>query len=363
MVTTLIAASIFGVGQGSPIELAKKGIQASAEASQKDYTAKMSLFRDLFNTKLLEAETHFQKAGFDLDKTRAQSKDIIERISKAAPRQRSSNPKDLKDETPEWIEAAKLAGQMLAGLNKVAPEWHKDLGDPIAKVFGAGLQYTPTGGWNTNPGQPPEPNDPEPGEAVQPPVESLPVRFDPYNQLLSAPFEDGTSFPPVVNQLGPTVDRRTGRMYVNMVAAFINAQFMTASLHQSFRVPADARVIRAELNFAEGPHWWITMDAIGGYASAEAVVSLRIMDGATVVAEDRHSAIRVVTSVVGYQLVHGVSRRSLRLGCTWTRPVVGLDGTYTIAVVYEGLAGAGGFAAVGNSGGLRLGGVRVRSLR
>jgi hypothetical protein len=127
--------------------------------------------------------------------------------------------------------------------------------------------------------------------------------------------------------------------------------FGTASVATSFQdlalvsqtVPVESGVRRIRV-YATFPqvYYQLTGFVALGYASAEAIVNLRVIEGSRVLASDRVSLGRVIGPVIGGGWPDG--ERPVTLYCEFARDASGVPATYSLIAEFEGWTGSGGIA-------------------
>lgn len=115
-----------------------------------------------------------------------------------------------------------------------------------------------------------------------------------------------------------------------------------AQLGSAFRAPWATRTIRV-VAWVNVPLMWVTAASTIGYASAEALVNLRVQDGSRLIASDRQSLARAISFL---WVSHYSGSRRLMLATEFSG---GGNREYSAHVNVETWVGAGGHAvAVSN---------------
>ena len=127
-----------------------------------------------------------------------------------------------------------------------------------------------------------------------------------------------------------------GDMSIGLQVNVAGTAYRLASISQTLAV--EPGVERVRVFGAFDPARFVTMAvSTCGYASSEAIVNLRIMEGSRLIASDRISLWRVV-SILG--MSHQTGTRLVTLECDFRRPAPDEATTYTLIAEIEGLAGA-----------------------
>jgi hypothetical protein len=124
-----------------------------------------------------------------------------------------------------------------------------------------------------------------------------------------------------------------------MGAAIADSHQGVAGINQTLWVPPGTRRIHVNASL----HGRYDVAAAGGlaYASAEALLNLRVLDGSNVLCSDRVSLARAMAIVFGDAEDQGTF--SKQLACEVTRSNPADPGELTIEVDAEGWVGVGGF--------------------
>jgi len=104
----------------------------------------------------------------------------------------------------------------------------------------------------------------------------------------------------------------------------------------------------------------MSADAVGGFASAEFAITLRVFDGARVVATRRVPVERFAATIVGF---NRLNRRfpPMTLGCELERSSTSGSGNYLMVVEFETLASSLGIGGAQSSASGRVGPFTVRT--
>jgi hypothetical protein len=113
-----------------------------------------------------------------------------------------------------------------------------------------------------------------------------------------------------------------------------------AAVGSTFGTAPGVRRIRAEA-LTHVPRYSLLAPAFGGYASAEAIINLRVLDGSRVVASDRRGLGRAISVLFWPSEVKGAGYYTL--ACEFDG---GEGRTYSVWAELETWAGGGGVAAV-----------------
>jgi len=105
---------------------------------------------------------------------------------------------------------------------------------------------------------------------------------------------------------------------------------------------------------------YMSADAVGGLASAEFAITLRVFDGARVVATRRVPVERFAATIVGF---NRLNRRfpPMTLGCEFERSSTSGSGNYLMVVEFETLASSLGIGSAYSSASARVGPFTVRT--
>lgn len=93
-----------------------------------------------------------------------------------------------------------------------------------------------------------------------------------------------------------TADRNTGRLWSLQSLSFIGSSQAIAQVGSAFQGPSTQRRVRVEATVLVN-HYSVLTPAFIGYASAETIINLRVMDGSRVIAHDRRSLARAIAAV------------------------------------------------------------------
>lgn len=132
-------------------------------------------------------------------------------------------------------------------------------------------------------------------------------------------------------------DRTSGRLYSSQMMMYAGSWQNVAQVGSAFYGPSGNRRIRAEAR-VDIPYYSVVAPAFFGYASAEAIINLRVMDGSRVVASDRRSLARAIAALFWYTEFRA-SNVSLTLAAEFWG---GYDRQYSTHVEVETWVGAGG---------------------
>jgi hypothetical protein len=137
-----------------------------------------------------------------------------------------------------------------------------------------------------------------------------------------------------------TADRNTGRLssYNNVM---VGSQQQLASVGGSFA--ADAAVRRIRVETIVDASYWTSIGAIWGYASAEVILNLKVLDGATVRGSQRLSLVRTISAVLWVSSDSGSG--AYTLACEFDH-AYGTPKTYAALVELETWAGGGGLLVI-----------------
>ena len=139
---------------------------------------------------------------------------------------------------------------------------------------------------------------------------------------------------------GATADRNTGRLSsYNHVE--VGNQQQLASVGGTFA--ADAAVRRVRVETVVDASYWTVVGAIVGYASAEVIVNLKVLDGATLRGSQRLSLLRTISAVFWVSSDSGSG--AYTLACEFDH-AFGTPKTYAALVELETWAGGGGLFVV-----------------
>ena len=257
------------------------------------------------------------KLGFDSKAMNAQFRAITEepdagmRAQRSAEFQTKYEPQLIKLAQTAGIDLAAQRRQMIAllDLSKAQVKESKVLG-----IIEIGDERPPT----------PAPTPPPPPDVTE--------------RILSAPFTSA-------GRLGDRSlsNAANGDMSIRLQVNLVGAASSLAFISQTLAV--EPGVQRVRVFGAFDPLTFVTGAASSsGYASSEAAVNLRVMEGSRIIASDRISLWRVV-SILGISYQSGA--RPVTLECDFTRLEPDEATTYTLIAEIEGLAGALIFASAG----------------
>ena len=139
---------------------------------------------------------------------------------------------------------------------------------------------------------------------------------------------------------GATADRNTGRLFSNNHVEVGNQQQL-ASVGGTF--VADAAVRRIRVETIVDASFFNVVGAIIGYASAEVILNLKVLDGATVRGSQRLSLLRTISAVFWVSSDSGSG--AYTLACEFDH-AYGTQRTYAALVELETWAGGGGLFVV-----------------
>ncbi|WP_404388771.1 hypothetical protein [Humibacillus xanthopallidus] len=139
---------------------------------------------------------------------------------------------------------------------------------------------------------------------------------------------------------GATADRTTGalRSYNHVE---VGNQQQLASVGGTFT--ADAAVRRIRVETIVDTSYWTVIGAIFGYASAEVIINLKVLDGATLRGSQRLSLLRTISAVFWISSDSGSG--AYTLACEFDH-AYGTPKTYAALVELETWAGGGGLFVV-----------------
>lgn len=137
-----------------------------------------------------------------------------------------------------------------------------------------------------------------------------------------------------------SADRNTGRLssYNNVM---VGSQQQLASVGGTF--VADAAVRRIRVETVVDASYWTSIGAIWGYASAEVILNLKVLDGATLRGSQRLSLVRTISAVLWVSSDSGSG--AYTLACEFDH-AYGTPKTYAALVELETWAGGGGLLVV-----------------
>ena len=137
-----------------------------------------------------------------------------------------------------------------------------------------------------------------------------------------------------------TADRNTGRLS-SYNWLMVGSQQELASVGGSFA--ADAAVRRIRVETVVDASYWTQIGALWGYASAEVIVSLKVLDGATVRGSQRLSLVRTIGAV--FWVASNSGSGAYTLACEFDH-AYGTPKTYAALVELETWVGGGGLTVV-----------------
>ncbi|WP_404387408.1 hypothetical protein [Humibacillus xanthopallidus] len=139
---------------------------------------------------------------------------------------------------------------------------------------------------------------------------------------------------------GASADRNTGRLS-SYNSVIVGVQQHLASVGGSFL--ADAAVRRIRVETVIDASYWTNLAATWGYASAEVILNLKVMDGATVRGSQRLSLVRTIGAV--FWIAGNSGSGAYTLACEFAH-AYGTPKTYAALVELETWAGGGGVLVV-----------------
>jgi hypothetical protein len=137
-----------------------------------------------------------------------------------------------------------------------------------------------------------------------------------------------------------TADRNTGRLS-SYNDVMVGSQQQLASVGGSFA--ADAAVRRIRVETIVDASYWTNIGAIWGYASAEVILNLKVLDGATLRGSQRLSLVRTISAVLWVSSDSGSG--AYTLACEFDH-AYGTPKTYAALVELETWAGGGGLLVI-----------------
>lgn len=140
-----------------------------------------------------------------------------------------------------------------------------------------------------------------------------------------------------------SADRNTGRLW-SYNWLMVGSQQELASVGGSFA--ADAAVRRIRVETVVDASYWTSLAATWGYASAEVILNLKVMDGATVRGSQRLSLVRTIGAV--FWIAGNSGSGAYTLACEFDH-AYGTPKTYAALVELETWAGGGGVLVVSPS--------------
>lgn len=137
-----------------------------------------------------------------------------------------------------------------------------------------------------------------------------------------------------------TADRNTGRLW-SYNSLMVGSQQRLASVGGSFA--ADAAVRRIRVETVVDASYWTSVAATWGYASAEVILNLKVLDGATLRGSQRLSLVRTISAVLWVSSDSGSG--AYTLACEFDH-AFGTPKTYAALVEVETWAGGGGVLVI-----------------
>ena len=132
-------------------------------------------------------------------------------------------------------------------------------------------------------------------------------------------------------------DRQSGRFYANATATVASSSAVKASIGSLFDIHSDVRSVRVD---TQVDVTYCSIWAFGlGYASAEAILNLRLLDGTRELSNDRLSLARVIAP--GLWAAEARPNGSFTMSCEIHRSR-GASARYAAIAEVESWAGAGG---------------------
>ena len=187
----------------------------------------------------------------------------------------------------------------------------------------------------------------------RPPVEAAPEFFE---DVFAAPFtRAGTRY--------PGSDEREGSLRSGVGSGPLSLETRPQQnlvyVGQGLSTRRGARRLRVSVSIND-LDVYMKADAVGGFASAEFVITLRVFDGARVVATRRVPVERFAATIVGF---NRLDRRfpPMTLGCEFERPSTSASGNYLMVVEFETLASSVGIGVAQSSASGRVGPFTVRT--
>lgn len=187
----------------------------------------------------------------------------------------------------------------------------------------------------------------------RPPVEAAP-EF--YEEVFSAPFtHTGSRY--------PGSDERAGSVRSGVSSGPLSLETRPQQnlvfVGQALSTRRGARRLRVSVSIND-LDVYMKADAIGGVASAEFTITLRVFDGARVVATRRVPVERFAATIVGF---HRLDRRfpPMTLGCEFESSTTSASGNYLMVVEFETLASSVGIGVAQSSASGRVGPFTVRT--
>ena len=173
----------------------------------------------------------------------------------------------------------------------------------------------------------------------RPPAEASPAPPDSTAQEFRGPYTSSGAEGGERHAVANT----SGFLWIDRALPFAGSAQTLAFVTQDLTVEAGQREVTVTAVVNNLEYVTTATALLAGYASAEAIVNLRVLEGARVVASDRVSVRRAVAAVFGFDDRRD-RVRSVTLGGTFVRPAPAGPGRYTVVVEFEGWAGAGGLA-------------------
>jgi len=188
----------------------------------------------------------------------------------------------------------------------------------------------------------------------RPPVEAAP-EF--YEDVFAAPFtRAGSRFPGSANEREGSL--RSG-VSSGPLSVETRPQQNLVYVGQSLSTRRGARRLRVSVSINDLAVY-MKADAVGGVASAEFAITLRVFDGTSVVATRRVPVERFAATIVGFNTLN---RRfpPMTLGCEFERSSTSASGNYLMVVEFETLASSVGIGVAQSSASGRVGPFTVRT--
>jgi hypothetical protein len=188
----------------------------------------------------------------------------------------------------------------------------------------------------------------------RPPVEAAP-EF--YEDVFAAPFtRAGSRFPGSANE-------REGSLVSGVSSGPLSLetrpQQNLAYVGQGLSTRRGARRFHVSVSINDLTVY-MKADALGGFASAEFAITLRVFDGARVVATRRVPVERFASTIVGFNRLNR-SFPPMTLGCEFERSSTSASGNYLMVVEFEALASSFGVGVAQSSASGRVGPFTVRT--
>jgi hypothetical protein len=187
----------------------------------------------------------------------------------------------------------------------------------------------------------------------RPPLEAAP-EF--YEDVFAAPFTRAESRAP------GSANNRAGTLTSDADSPWnlgLSPRQNLAFVGQSLSTRPGARRLRISVSVND-LDVYVRANAVWGFASAEFAITLRVFDGARVVASRRVPVERFAATFVGF---NSLNRRlsPITLGCEFERTPTAAAGNYWMVVEFETFAGSSGFADARSYGSGRVGPFIVRT--